>query len=124
MIYREELPPDCPPAAAETIVAPRRVYRIVRTNPPTQEDFRSQRAEHPKRRFSLDECHVRGVSVFGQADDARRQVAKLGKFRGSTVCGVDLTEGAGVILKTGKRSHHTWWPLADFNILNRCSIEE
>ena len=45
MIYREPLPEDCPPDEAEEITAPRVVYRLVRNNPPTGDDFLSQRAE-------------------------------------------------------------------------------
>ena len=45
--YREELPAGCPPDEAEEIVEERVVFRIVRKDPPTHDDFRSQRAEQP-----------------------------------------------------------------------------
>ena len=64
MPYREPLPDDCPPATAEEITEPRIVYRLVRNNPPTDDDFRSQRAENPQRHYKVPECQVRGLSVF------------------------------------------------------------
>ena len=52
MTCREPLPEDCPPDNSEEITAPRVVYRLVRNNPPTNDDFRSQRAERPTARFN------------------------------------------------------------------------
>ena len=49
MTYRELLPDNCPPDAAEEIDAPSVVYGLVRNNPPTDDDFRPQRAERPDR---------------------------------------------------------------------------
>ena len=47
MTYRELLSEGCPPDDAWEITAHRAVYRLVRNNPPTDDDFRSQRAEKP-----------------------------------------------------------------------------
>ena len=42
----------------------RLVYRLVRSNPPTGDDLRSQRAERPHRVFRrVTECQARGVMV-------------------------------------------------------------
>ena len=63
--YREPLPADCPPADAVEIVVPRIVYRFVRNNPPSLDDFRSFRALNPDRELrNVTECQMRGVSVF------------------------------------------------------------
>ena len=57
MTYREPLPDDCPPDEAEEIDAPRVVYRPVRNDPSTDDDFQSQRAERPDRIFrNITEC--------------------------------------------------------------------
>lgn len=65
MTYREPLPDNCPPDAAEAINAPRIVYRLVRNIPPTDADFRSQRSERPEQIFrDVTECQARGLSVF------------------------------------------------------------
>lgn len=71
--YRESLPDDCPPDDAGEIAATRVVYRLVRNNPPTDDDFRSQRAERPDRVFrDVSECQARGVSVFDSLNAAER----------------------------------------------------
>ena len=67
MTYRESLPENCPPDTADEITSPRLVYRLVRNNPPTDDDFRSQRAEQPDRVFrNISECQARGLSVAYQ----------------------------------------------------------
>ena len=43
MNHREPLPEDCPPGEAEEISVPFTVYRLVRNDPPTDDDFRSQK---------------------------------------------------------------------------------
>lgn len=52
MSYREPLPDGCPPDEAEEIVEQREVFRLVRNRAPTEEDFRSQRAERPDTYFT------------------------------------------------------------------------
>ena len=123
MSYREPLPDGCPPATAEEINEPRRVFRLVRTNPPTEQDFRSQRAEKPTHRFpGISECRARGLSVYARQQHGRRAL-KLPSLRRRLLCSIQLSAGAGKIQQTGTRSHHTWWPLAEFNILVRCALE-
>lgn len=122
MIYREPLPEDCPPTEAEEVVATRVVFRLVRSNPPTADDFRSQRAERPNAVFNVNECQTRGLSVYANRSDCD-QTLKLPRFRKHHVCKVVLDKGAGHIQQTGQLSHHTWWPLAAFDILIRCGVE-
>ena len=123
MQYREPLPDDCPPAAAaEVIDAPRAVYRLVRNNPATDDDFRSQRAEKPARIFrNVTECQARGLSVRTNLGSAR-ELLELRAMRGRMLCQVQLDRGAGSIMQTGEDpAHSTWWPLADYDILANCS---
>jgi len=122
MSYREELPEDCPPAAAEEIAAARDVFRLVRNSPPTLEDFRSQRAEKPDATFQVTECQARGLSVFAERRDSEKAL-KLPTLRGRLICRLRLETGAGRIQQTGRPSHHTWWPLAAFDILAHCGVE-
>ena len=124
LIYREPLPEDCPPETAEEIDSPRVVYRLVRNNPPVDDDFRSQKAENPSKKFEdLSECRARGVSVYSS-----RRVAEWWTMRphfkrqGMLVCQVALDRGAGQIQKTGGRAHYTWWPLADYDIPAVCLV--
>lgn len=120
-IYREPLPPDCPPATSEEIVAERYVFRLVHAEPPTDDDFRSYRAERPHGAFHVSECRARGLSVYADRGDAETTL-QLPAFRGQRICRVQLREGAGRIQQTGRASHRTWWPLADYDVLAHCDM--
>lgn len=122
MSYLEPLPEGCPPEEAEEITAQRAFFRLVRNNPPTLDDFRSQRAEKPEATFRVTECQARGLSVFGDRRDSERAL-KLPSLRGRSICRLNLEFGAGRIQQTGRPSHHTWWPLAAFDILAHCGVE-
>ena len=123
MTYREPLPQNCPPDDAEEIITPRIVYRLVRTNPPTEDDFRSQRAENPHRIFRrVTECQTRGVSVRTDLEEAI-ELMSLPRMQERLLFQVALDDGAGRIMQTGGwPNHSTWWQLADFNILENCSM--
>ena len=123
MTYREPLPDECPPDGAEEIDAPRVVYRLVRSNPPTDDDFRSQLAERPDRIFrNITECQARGLSVRTNLDSAM-ELMGFRTMRGRMLCQVQLDHGAGRIMQTGEDpDHSTWWPLADYDILANCSL--
>ena len=83
---------------------------------PTDDDFRSQRDLRPATRFNVSECQARGLSVFAERLDAQAQTRR-GNLKEMAICQLTLTEGAGHIMKTGGKSHHTWWPYADYDIL-------
>ena len=122
--YRDSLPPGCPPDAAQEITKSMSVFRLVRRSPPTADDFLSQRTENPLRDFpGVSECRARGLSVFSNREDTTR-ILMLPTMRGRLVCRVKLSSGAGSIQQTGRRSHHTWWPLDGFDILSRCTVEQ
>lgn len=120
MSYRETLPAGCPPDEAEAVTDPRSVFRLVREWPPNDDDFRSQRAEKPHREFrGVTECQARGLSVYANLSDSEK-VVKLPTQRGKRICRVQLDSSAGSIQQTGRPSHHTWWPLAAFDIIANC----
>ena len=120
MVYREELPKDCPPNDSEEITVEKQVFRVVKTFPPTAEDFLSQRALKPDAIFrDVSECLARGLSVFLDRQDGEK-LLKLPLFRGRKLATVRLTPCSGRIQQTFKPSHHTWWPLADYDILAHC----
>jgi len=122
MTYREPFLDDFPPDEAGEITSPRLVYRLVRNNPPTDDDFRSQRAERPDRIFrDVTECQARGLSVFASRNVAEGLSAS-GRLQGLSVCQVTLAPRAGRFQPTGRRSRHTWWPLADYDILANCHV--
>ena len=122
MSYCEPLPDDCPPAQAEEVTAERVVYRLVSANPARMEDFRSQRAERPGAVFrGVPECLACGLSVHAEYADSEK-MRKLPRFKNRLVCRVHLGNGAGRIQQTFQPSHHTWWPLAAFDILGHCEV--
>lgn len=114
MDFLENLPSDCPPAAAEELTAEMVVFRIVSNRPPVVEDFFSQRRERPHARFHLPECLVCGASVFANADTPTKNL-KLPKFRGKRVAKVKLTSGSGYIKNTLGAYHYTFWPFRAFD---------
>ena len=121
-LFRELLPLGCPPTGAQEITAERIVSRLVRTDPPTDSDFQSQRAENPNNPFrGVSECQARGLSVYSNMRHAEKQLKKQ-SLRGRLICQVTLDRGAGYILEMGRRSHFTWWPFASFPILTRCQV--
>ena len=127
--FREHLLPGCPPDTAEEIVEPRRVYRLVCTDPPTDADFDSVRAEHPDRlpfRPAWKECRARGLSVHATRASAEHSRSSTSKLSGRRICLVQLEPGAGYIERNGGKAHCTWWPLDDFDILprSRCEVVE
>ena len=123
LIYLEPLPEGCPPESAKLIEEQTCVFRLVRINPPTMNDFKSQRAKNPKGEFSnISECQARGLSVFSTIF-ASKNVLKLAKFRDWKVCCVTLNVGAGNIQQTGRtHEHYTWWPLEEFEVLANCNV--
>ena len=123
LIYLEPLPKGCPPESAKLVEKQTCVFRLVQTIPPTMDDFRSQRAEKPKSKFSnVSECQARGLSVFSTIP-ASKNVLKLQNFRDWKVCCVTLNVGAGNIQQTGRNhEHYTWWPLEDYEILANCNV--
>lgn len=121
MTFREPLPDGCPPPDAEVITQARVFFRLVDGNPPKDRDFMSQRTQKPLNQFSVSECQARGLSVFSEVMEAEKQLRRP-SHKGKLVCQVTLDRGAGHILKTGRKSHFTWWPLADFDILNHCQM--
>ena len=121
MTYRESMPDNCPPDTADEITSPRLVYRLVRNNPPTDDDFRSQQAEKPTAQFNVSECRARGVSLFTNLGDAERQTRRR-SLRHLIPCPVILAAGAGRIQKTSGSSHYTWWPYDSYDILANCQL--
>jgi hypothetical protein len=120
MSYLEPLPNHCPPNEALDIDGELLVYRLVKTESPTTDDFRSQRALKPTASFSgVTECQACGLSVFTMQKDATN-LLKLPHFKGYVICSVKLISDSGKIQKTSTKSHHTWWPYQNFDIISNC----
>ena len=123
MDFCEQLPEGCPPAGAREIREEREVYRLVRSNPPTESDFASHRALYPRKYFR-DECLARALSVNDSVQSARMTL-KLPSMRDKAllVCRVRLLRGAGSILQTGGNSgHYSWWQARDFDPIKNSEV--
>jgi hypothetical protein len=112
--WHEALPQDCPPADARP---PRggAYYRAVRTLPPGEVDFVSQRALQPAREFRASECTARAISLFLEAARCY-PLLKLPLYKGGRVVRLELPAGAGVVKVTSPtRGHVSWWRRAGFD---------
>ena len=121
MNHREPLPEDCPPGEAEESSVPLTAYRLVRNDPPTDDDFRPQKDLRPATQVNVSECQSRGLSVFTEHPDAQA-LTRWRNLRDMAICQLTLTQGAGHIMKTGRRSRHTWWPYASYDIMAACTM--
>ena len=89
-------------------------FRIVRTNPPTVEDFKSYIALGLRPPPSLPSDQLRqweGISVFATANQARRQARRFPQF-GGFIAELKIAAGSEVeVRRTNPRSHghHTIW---------------
>lgn len=83
-------------------------YRIVRTNPPTDEDFKSYTALGIKpRRVNPDPETLHlfgGVSVLDTPERARAYIEK-GRVRGEYIARLDIPEGTSITYEGPKRGH-------------------
>jgi len=112
--FPDFFPDGCPPETAEPTSG--RVYRWVKTNPPTSEDFKSHYELGKPRRRNTNPCQYVGLSVYRSVEVAVDRLVSL-KERlpnldfGDHIAEGDLTEDHGKIEQSGRDSeHHTWWP--------------
>lgn len=120
MDWFETLPQQCPPfeATASDGVS---FFRLLLSNPATEQDFLSQRALFKTKPFKVSECQARSISIFSNIHDCIK-VSKLPTFRGKdTYLGeFVLSLNDGVILNTpshSSNSHFSWWRTKDFDFL-------
>ena len=98
-------PENCPPPGAES--ASGKVYRLVRNDPPKARDFLSTWEEYPGRfSKSIVTC---GTSVYTDRQDIERLKKRIPQFNDRKTAKGELNSKLGVIQRTGRRSHHTWW---------------
>ena len=114
IIFPSDFPDDCPPN--DSVQPEGTFYRIVRSNPPTDDDFISvvrgnrERALGLVRKGNITLCEAMGLSVYGYREDILQhasQSPQLGMF----ISEIRLGPADGRILSTSRRgnSHHTWW---------------
>lgn len=113
MPFWEELPQQCPPAAAtedEIDVA----YRVVYSDPPQPEHFRSNRYLNRPLSPGGDECRHASCSLCATIEAARLfcEFPKV-KARGPLIAHMTIPQGSGKQLK--KRNHIDFWIFDDFD---------
>ncbi len=106
MRFPDGWPQDCPPADA--LDAAGEVFRIVKNEPPTYEDFRThfESGRLPK----APPCLRCGLSVFREIRDAIHQRQLLPKL-GGLIAKAELaaSHGKAKLTKARQPSHTTWW---------------
>jgi hypothetical protein len=119
-MYKEELPESCPPKDANDakgIV----FYRFINEEIATQEDFYSHRKLFPLRKFHVDECQARSVSVQINLEDALN-TKKLNKSLSNKRIGqVTINVNSGVYKQTGKAGHYSWWIFNEYQPESQCA---
>lgn len=114
MNWFEELPEQCPPSDSKECNGI--YYRIANGNPAESADFFSQRKMNPEKIFKgIEECIARAISVFSDIKDAKA-IMKLPKFKNATIAEIKLSPQDGLMKKTFKNSHHSWWRATEFNV--------
>ncbi len=131
MRWPDHLPDGCPPEDATG--ASEQVYRFVKNDPPTPEDFLSWRELYPNKPCpkSLEECYVCSISVFTSKAAVRRLHKRIPTFKNMKPALGELNPTLGVIKNTPSnrtdKSHHDWWPPVDskpWTVFNVVDINE
>jgi hypothetical protein len=107
--WPEHFPELCPPDSSRE--PKEKVYRFVKQNPPSENDFISHRLLYADKVFS-DECRACGLSVFTEMADVLSMRKRYNALRKKLLAVGNLSSDVGKILSTpGKyaKSHHTWW---------------
>ena len=117
--WAEDLPQECPPEGA-TNPQGKIFYRIIKNNPPIQEDFFSHRKLYPAKFFKVSECQARSTSIFDSLEACRR-LLKNNRFKGCRITKLLLPPESGVILKTGQPGHFSWWRQKNFDPVDHCN---
>lgn len=116
MAYKEDLPDDiqCPPAEAVEDAIPE-AYRMVFSDPPTEEDFKSKAARGVECPPDHDPCGFASCSLFTTARQTERLAQlPLPRSKGARVAKVAIPAGSGKWLRNSKHIH--FWAYAEFDL--------
>ena len=114
MNWYEELPPNCPPDEAS---APKAIYFRLGSIPPDDSDFWSYRRRFPHKKFHVNECVARSLSIFDDQNAAERLKRLLPAMRLKPIFQLDLGGKDGLIQQTGNDLHHfSWWRSTEFDL--------
>lgn len=116
--WAEALPQNCPP---NTSVPPNNdvFYRLANDYPPADRDFHSPRKLFPYKRFNVDECQARSISLFNQLNNCLI-LLKLPAHKHKKAIELVLPPRSGAIMQTGLKPHYSWWRKKNFNPIAHC----
>jgi hypothetical protein len=121
LMWFENLPRNCPPDDAE-FPSNFLCFRLASQNPPRESDYLSHRELYPEKKFNVNECRSRSLSVFSEKSECEK-IKKLPANREKHLVAFRLFPKCGPIQKTGKsEAHYSWWVLAGF--LSHLVLEE
>ena len=116
MNWYEKLPLNCPP---EIAYAPKATYFRLGSIPPDDSDFWSHRRRFPHKKFHVDECVARSLSIFDDQNAAEQLKRLLPAMRLKPIFQIDLVEKDGLIQQTSNDLHHfSWWRSTEFDLEN------
>jgi hypothetical protein len=113
MEWFEKLPPECPPKDAYPPEG-EQFFRLSH-DPPNDDDFLSLRRLFPNNTYRVSECIARAISVFSSKDSCL-EIQKLPTHRNQILIALTLRSDDGVILKTFRQDHYSWWRSRTFVI--------
>lgn len=120
-MWFENLPENCPPHDA-TKPSNFLCFRLATQNPPVEEDYLSQRQIYPEKKFHVNECRARSLSIFSEKSECEN-IKKLPPHRRKHVVALRLFPKCGAVKQTGRsEAHYSWWVLAGF--LNHLVFED
>src|SRR3954464_8152343 len=94
MTWADHFPPDCP--GSDAVPAEGQVWRLVRSAPPREADFKSNKLQQPRKDWGDQECEACGLSVYRTEGDAARVRELTPAFRKRLVASGTLTANHGV----------------------------
>ena len=117
MEFLEDLPRNCPPSNAR-IPKMEVYYRLTDDFPPTERDFLCYKTLYPGKCFP-DECIAKAISLCGTIKQCKH-LQKYPTLRNKIITKIVLNEKSGVILKTSRESHYSWWRRQSFDPIQFC----
>lgn len=105
-LWPDYYPNSCPPEGA--FPAEGVVFRFTDEPEPRPGDFEPHVIKFPGKQFP-DMCLASGLSVYRTLEDAQRKRRRVPGLRDKCIARGSLNNEAGLLMKTLKHGHHTWW---------------
>ena len=116
--WADSLPENCPP---QDVLVPEeeQFYRLLLNEDIiVDEDWKSYAELYPGKKYSGDQLILAsGLSIFNTSDLSNlKKLPSMRRFKG--VARIKLYPTDGVLKKTGRANHYTWWGTTAFNADN------